>query len=299
MSKSKLNILITGGTGFIGSHLIPKLSEEGHSVTVLTRSAKKSKDRNLTYLQWNAEEMPMGIGIYEVIINLAGASIADGKWSASRKKAIMDSRISATKACVSYINSSPKKPKVFISASAVGYYGVKNEEEIDEKGKAGDDFAAKVCAAWEEESQKASCRTVNPRIGIVLGKNGGALKQLIPIYKSYLGGSLGSGKQGFPWIHIDDIVRGIIFCMENENITGAVNLVSPQVTEQKTFSKKLAKAVNRPDPFSAPKFALKLLLGERSLLLWGGQKAIPRVLQREKFTFKFSELDQALSDLVS
>ncbi|MEM6800283.1 MAG: TIGR01777 family oxidoreductase [Bacteroidota bacterium] len=299
MSKPKLNILISGGTGFIGSHLIPKLSEKGHTITVLTRSAKKSKDRNLTYLKWNGKEMPMGIGIYEVIINLAGASIAEGKWSESRKKMIMDSRISATQACVKYINSSPRKPQVFISASAVGYYGVKKGEEIDEKGKVGDDFAARVCAAWEAESQKAKCRTVNPRIGIVLGKDGGALKQLIPIYKYYLGGSLGSGRQGFPWIHIDDVVRGIIFCIENEDIAGAVNLVSPQVTEQRVFSKKLAKTLNRPDPFSAPKFALKLLLGERSLLLWGGQKAIPRVLQREKFTFKFSELDHALSELIS
>lgn len=298
MSDSGLNILISGGTGFIGKHLVPKLTELGHTVSILSRSARESKDRYITYLKWNGQEMPMGIGVYDVIINLAGASIAEGKWTESRKKEILDSRISATAACVKYINSSPKKPKVFISASAVGYYGVKNHEEIDEKGKAGEDFAAKVCKEWEEESQKANCRTVNPRIGIVLGKGGGALKQLIPIYKAYLGGTLASGKQGFPWIHISDIVKSLIFCMENENINGPVNLVSPQVTEQKTFSNKLAKTLNRIDPFPAPKFALQFLLGERSLLLWGGQKAIPRVLQREKYIFEYSELDLALQDLV-
>lgn len=298
MSEPKLNVLITGGTGFIGKHLLARLSVEGHTVTVLTRGNRKSKDRFITYLQWNGKEMPLGIGVFDVVINLAGAGIADERWTKSRKEEILQSRLDATAACVKYINSSPRKPKVFISASAVGYYGTKYQEEIDEKKKPGDDFTAEVCVKWEEASQKATCRTVNPRIGIVLGKGGGAMKKLVPLYNMYLGGTIAGGKQGFPWIHVDDIVSAFLFCIENEAIEGPVNLVSPQVTDQKTFSGKLADALNKIDPFPAPKFALELVLGERALLLWGGQKAIPRVLQREKFVFKFSELTDALADIV-
>lgn len=298
MAEPKRNVLITGGTGFIGKHLLTRLSELGHTSTVLTRGNRKSEDRLITYLTWNGKEMPLGIGVYDAIINLAGAGIADEKWTDSRKKEILQSRLDATAACVSYINASPKKPKVFLSASAVGYYGIKYEEEIDEKKKPGDDFAAQVCVEWEEASKAATCRTVNPRIGVVLGKGGGAMKKLIPIYNMYLGGTLAGGKQGFPWIHIDDIVSAFLFCIENEAIEGPVNLVSPQITDQKTFSNKLAYALNKIDPFPAPKFALELALGERSILLWGGQKAIPRVLQREKFVFKFSELSDALEDIV-
>jgi len=298
MSEPKLNVLITGGTGFIGKLLISRLSEKGHTSTVLTRSNRKSEDRFVTYLTWNAKEMPIGIGVYDVVINLAGSSIAEERWTKSRKDDILQSRLDATHACVKFINSSSKKPKVFISASAVGYYGTNNHEEIDEKKKPGDDFPSKVCLAWEEASKEAQCRIVNPRIGVVLGKGGGAMKQLVPIYNLYLGGTLGSGKQGFPWIHIEDLVSGLLFCIENEAIEGPVNIVSPQVTDQKTFSNKLANALNKIDPLPAPKFALELFLGERSRLLWGGQKAIPRVLQREKFTFRFSELTDALNDIV-
>ena len=293
-----MNILITGGTGFIGSYLVPQLIQEGHLVTILSRSGNKSENPNLTYLEWNAEEMPLGIGLYDVVINMAGASIAGGRWTESYKKKIMSSRIAATRACVNYINSSPNPPKLFISASAVGYYGVKHEGEIDEKARAGKDFAAEVCKNWEEEAKKAECRTVIPRIGVVLGSGGGALEQMLPIYKSYLGATLANGEQGFPWIHIQDVVKSLLFIINHAELKGAINLVGPQIIDQARFSDTLAETLDKKAFFRIPKFALKILFGEQSLLFWGGQKVIPRVLQREGFRFDFPGVKEALKDIL-
>ena len=293
-----MNILITGGTGFIGSFLVPKLIQEGHLVTILTRSEKNSNTPELTYKSWNAREMPMGIGLYDVIINLAGASIAGGRWTKSYKEKIVESRVDATLACVNYINSSPNPPKLFISASAVGYYGVKHEGEIDEKAKVGTDFAAEVCKRWEDEAQKADCRTVIPRIGVVLGEGGGALSQMLPVYKSYLGATLGNGEQGFPWIHIQDVVKALIFIIEHPDLEGPVNLAGPQIIDQEKFSDLLAKTINKKAFFRIPKFALKILFGEQALLFWGGQKVIPRILQREGFRFDFPGVKEALKDIL-
>ncbi|MEM7656558.1 MAG: TIGR01777 family oxidoreductase [Bacteroidota bacterium] len=206
-----MNILITGGTGFIGSYLVPTLTQAGHQVTILSRSQRKSEDRLLTYLQWTGKEMPQGIGMYDAIINLAGASIGGDKWTDAQKKLIIDSRVDATRACVNYINSSPNPPQVFISASGVGYYGSDVTTPVDESGALGDDFPAKVVKIWEEEANKAECRTVTPRIGVVLETDGGALERMLPLFKMYLGGRFADGKQGFPWVHMQDIVKAFHF----------------------------------------------------------------------------------------
>lgn len=293
-----MNILLTGGTGFIGSYLVPALLNAGHQVTILTRSNKKASKPGLDYLQWNGESMPMGIGLHEVVINLAGASIAQLRWSEKTKQEIMESRVKATQACVRYINQSPTPPKLFISASAVGYYGIEYEDEIDERARPGKDFAAEVCHRWEEEAKAATCRTIRPRIGIVLGQDGGALPQLLTVHRLYLGGNLGSGKQGFPWIHIRDIVNAFLFFLEHESIEGSVNLTAPQIVTQGRFSDTLAKILGTAAPWVVPRFALKLLFGEAALLLYGGQKAIPRKLQQERFPFEYPELEPALKQLV-
>lgn len=293
-----MKILITGGTGFIGSHLVPTLTADQHEVAILTRSNKQSNNRYLSYLQWNGKEMPMGIGLYDAVINLAGASIAGPRWTDERKKLIMDSRRDATRACVEYINSSPSRPKVFISASAVGYYGGDATSPVDESGAVGSDFPAVVVKDWEAEALKATCRTVLPRIGVVLGEGGGALDKLAPIYKFYLGGKMGSGKQGFPWVHIDDIVGVFRFALENETLEGPVNIVGPEMVDQAAFSNALADAMGTADFLPAPAFAMKLLLGEQAMLLLGGQKVIPRKLKEAKYDFAFPELSGALGDLV-
>ena len=293
-----MNILVTGGTGFIGSHLIPSLTKDGHLVTILSRNKKKSKDRLVSYLEWNGKEMPAGIGLYDVVINLAGASIAGKRWTESRKQLILDSRIHATQACVNYINSSPNPPSLFISASGVGYYGIDKEQEVDEFASPGEDFPANVCKAWEAVADKAECRTVKLRMGVVLGTEGGALEQMLPIYKFYLGGTFASGKQGFPWIHIQDVVNIFQFIMSKPNMEGPVNLVAPHIVDQQSFSHSLADALGTKDFFVVPKFALNLIFGEQAMLFWGGQKTIPRILQREKYQFSFPDLDGALEDLV-
>ncbi len=291
-----MKILLTGGTGFIGKQLVPALIQAGHQVTILTRSPRQDATKAIDYLVWDGKQMPLGIGLYDVVINLAGSTIARPRWTASIKKDILQSRIDATRACVDYLNNNPHPPRLFISASAVGYYGSLHTDEIHERMKAGKDFPAQVTAAWEAEARKANVRTILPRIGVVLG-DGGALEAMARIYRWYLGGRMGTGKQGFPWIHIEDVVRAIVFFIESETLEGPVNLVAPQSIDQQRFSNALAKEMGVSAPWVIPTFMLKLLLGEASVLLWGGQKAIPRVLQRETFRFQFPEIEGALHNI--
>ncbi len=293
-----MKVLITGGSGFIGTHLVKSLTADQHQVAVLTRSKKSTKNRYLSYLQWDGKQMPMGIGLYDVVINLAGASIAEGRWTDDRKKEILESRINATQACVEYINNSPNTPEVFISASAVGYYGIEHDHPVDESASPGRDFAAEVVTQWEIEAHKAKCRTVLPRIGLVLGEDGGMMDKMLPIYQLYLGGKFASGKQGFPWIHIQDVVKAIRFLIEEETAEGPYNLAAPEKVDQETFSHTLAKSLEVKDFWTIPKFALDLLFGEQSLLFWGGQFVIPKALEEAQFEFDFPKLRPALDDIV-
>ncbi|MEL7529882.1 MAG: TIGR01777 family oxidoreductase [Bacteroidota bacterium] len=294
-----MKILITGGTGFIGSKLVPQLLAQGHEVGILTRSKKHTSDHPaLTYLQWNGKSMPTGIGLYEAVINLAGASIAGAKWTDEQKEKILQSRVKATRACVEYINRSPSPPKVFLSASAVGYYGVEHKEEIDESAGPGKDFAAEVCRVWEEEANKANCRTIITRIGIVLGKDGGALEKMLPVYKMYLGGRFASGKQGFPWVHIDDIVKSMSFLLNHESASGPFNLTGPELISQGKFSNKLAEALGTKDLFVVPAFMLKLMFGEQAVLFIGGQYPKPQQLESLGYEFDYPQASEALSAVV-
>lgn len=293
-----MKYLITGGTGFIGTHLTRALLKDEQEVAILTRSKQSSSHRYLTYLQWDGKRMPMGIGLYDVVINLAGASIAGAKWTESYKQKIRQSRIEATQACVEYINHSPNPPQVFVSASAVGIYGVNQSGPVDEQASPGDDFPSAVGIEWEAEAQKADIRTVIPRIGLVLGEDGGLMEKVEPIYRFYLGGKFASGKQGYPWIHIDDVVRAIRFLVDTETAQGPCNLVAPEMIDQATFSHQLAKAMGVWDPWTIPKFALDLLFGEQSLLFWGGQQVIPQKLQDAGFAFTYPALRPALEDIV-
>ncbi|GAB4418014.1 MAG: TIGR01777 family oxidoreductase [Bacteroidia bacterium] len=293
-----MKVLITGGSGFIGQYLVPALLQGGHEVAVLSRSARKSQTPHLTYLAWNGQEMPLGIGIYDVVINLAGASIAGSRWTEAYKREILDSRIAATRACVQYINRSPSPPQVFISSSAVGYYGFDARGPVAEDAPAGQDFAAQVAQQWEAEAFKARCRTVALRIAVVLGKGGGALDKMLPIYRWYLGGRFGSGKQGFPWIHIDDVVGIIQWLMSNEAVSGPVNVAAPEQVDQAAFSRALARAAGTADPFVIPAFALHLLFGEQAVLFTGGQHIVPRQLQTHGYAFAYPALAPALASVV-
>jgi len=293
-----MKYLITGGSGFIGTHLVRSLLADEHEVAILSRSKKSSSHRYLTYLKWDGKRMPMGVGLYDVVVNLAGASIAGNKWTEGYKRKIRQSRVDATRACVDYINHSPNPPSVFISASAVGIYGVEHEGPVDESTSPGHDFLAEVGKEWEAEAQKADCRTVMPRIGLVLGEDGGLMEKIEPIYRFYLGGKFANGKQGYPWIHIDDIVGAIRFLVDTETAEGPFNLAAPELITQAQFSHQLAQVMKVWDPWTIPKFALDLLFGEQSLLFWGGQQVIPKKLQAAGYTFKYPTLKPALEDII-
>lgn len=294
-----MNILITGGTGYIGGHLVPMLLEKGHQVSVLTRSSKKSKTHGLAYLQWDGKQMPVGVGIYDAIINLAGANIGQLSWTEENKKLFRSSRIDVTRACANYINRSPKPPSVFISGSAVGYYGIDREEIVDEASEPKDDFLGILSQDWEHEAQTAKCRTVIVRTGVVIGKGSEVTERLKPLYQMYLGGKIASGKQGFPWIHIDDEVGAIIHALENEDMEGAYNLTGPQIINQKEFSHAFAQAMGVADIWTIPGFAMSIMFGkEKSGILTGGQKVRSKKLEEAGYEFKFKDAQTALEDIL-
>lgn len=291
-------ILIAGGSGFIGQKLTESFTKDQHHVHILSRSERKAKNPYVTYLKWNGKEMPLGIGLYDVIINLAGVGIADQRWTEAYKFKIRESRIDPTRACVTYINKSQRPPRVFISASAVGFYGGANEEQTDEKAPPGNDFLANVSKEWESIASEAKCRTVMARFGVVLGNEGGAFPLMETAYRFFLGGKFGNGEQGFSWVHIDDVVGAIRFAIDQDTVSGPMNVTSPRIVSQKIFSHHLGKSLGRPDPFWIPKFMLDLTFGERGIILWGGQWAVPKKLEEAGYNFQYPELSDALNHLV-
>ena len=301
-----MEILVTGGSGFVGRYLCRVLLNEGYSVTVLTRSGEAAhhlpKGVNLLLADpsqagpWQEEAAR-----HQGFVNLAGASIF-GKWSEEYKERIRESRLSTTSNLVEAMARRPAgEPAVLVSASAVGYYGFSDERPLDESAPAGDDFLAQVCRDWEAQALKAEetgARVVLARFGIVLGEGGGALAQMLPLFSKGLGGPLGSGKQYFSWIHQKDLVSALVFCLDHQGIQGPVNLTSPQPVTNRQFSKALGKALGRPAFLPAPGLVVRLALGEFGSVLLNGQRVIPRKLQEEGFTFAHAQLEAALADLL-
>lgn len=299
-----MKILITGGTGFVGRQLTPRLMQDGHQVTVLTRSVKGTSPpvRGMSLLQGDPRlKGPWQEAVQEqdIIINLAGASIFQ-KWTETYKKEIRESRVSTTQNLVEAIK--PGKACMLFSTSAVGYYGFHGDEELDEDSPPGNDFLARLAIEWEGEALKAQekgARVVITRFGIVLGEKGGALGQMIPLFRRYLGGPIGSGNQWFSWIHIKDLVEGFAFLIARPEISGPVNLCSPHPVRNRDLAKALGKALGRPSFLPAPGFMIKLILGEFGSVILEGQRVIPRRLLRSGFTFSYPEIDKALQSLLA
>lgn len=299
-----MNIVIAGGTGLIGSHLVELLLKDDHHIYILTRNANnKKKTAKITYVNWlnegdKPEEKLQNI---DVVVNLAGQSI-NNRWTKAEKKRILSSRISATKNCLTLIESLSKKPNVFLNASAVGFYGTSQTNTFTEADKkAGTDFLASVVEQWEAEATKAEklgIRTVLLRLGVVLAKEGGALNKMLLPYKFFGGGTVGSGQQWLSWVHIDDVVKIIQFAIKNEQIIGPINITAPNPEQMKNFGKILATVLNKPHWLPAPSLALKLLLGEMSMLVLKGQKAIPKKAEESGYQFQYPELDGALKNLL-
>lgn len=299
-----MNVVIAGGTGLIGSKLVELLLKDDHHIYILTRNANnKTKTAKITYVNWlNEGDKPEEeLQNIEVVVNLAGQSI-NNRWTASEKKKILSSRIVATKNCLTLIENLSKKPNVFLNASAVGFYGTSQTNTFTEADKkAGTDFLASVVTQWEKEAIKAESlgiRTVLLRFGVVLSKDGGALSKMLLPYKLFAGGTIGSGQQWLSWIHIDDVVKMIQFAIEKEQISGPINITSPNPEQMKNFGETLATVLNKPHWLPAPSLALKLLLGEMSMLVLRGQKALPTKAIDSGYQFQYHELNAALKNLL-
>lgn len=292
-----MNILIAGGTGFIGTHLCAELLKDGHSIFLLTRkSAQNSDAENLTFVKWNGIDIPETTQRFDVIINLSGAPIAGKPWTEKYKQTLLDSRILTTNAITKFINSAKSKPSVFINASASGYYESKTEL-ITETSPAGSDFVASIVKQWEETANKADTRTILLRTGLVLGKDGGVLPQMLMPFKFGIAAYFGNGNQYFPWIHIDDVV-GIIKFTINTNIEGPINLVAPEQVTLKELTKYIAKKKRSLFSMSIPAFFLTLALGQRSFLLLQSLRIKPEKLIVANYNFKFPTLASAIDNLL-
>ncbi len=294
---------MTGGKGFVGIQLTSRLIHEGHEVTILTRSLDglKKNSPKVSYLHGDPNQKgpwQEAIKDYDVIINLAGASIFS-KWTEEQKKAIRESRINTTRNLVEGIDS--KKKTILFSTSAVGYYGFHGDEELTEESPPGDDFLGRIGVEWETEALKAkekAARVVITRFGIVLGEKGGSLSRMIPIFKRYIGGPIGSGKQWFSWIHIKDLAEAFVFLMKHPEISGPVNVCSPNPVRNRDLAKALGKALHRPSFFPAPGFMVKLVLGEFGSVILEGQRVIPRRLLDNGFVFQYPNIEKTLHDIV-
>ncbi len=284
-----MKIAITGSSGLIGTALKQKLSSQ-HEVIEISRSNNA----------WNPAKKEYNKEFFEnldAVVNLAGAGIADKRWNESRKEELINSRVNSTRFLVDILKNNP--PKVLISASGIGYYGIDKNKEFTESDKQGKTFLAKLSGKWEEEANKLSTRVVNIRIGMVLSKKGGALKKMLLPFSFGLGGRVGSGNQYISWISIKDCINAIEFLISNEQAKGAVNLCSENAVTNQEFSLALAKSLNRPCIFPLPEFIVKLIFGEMGEeLLLASTRATPKMLSSLGFDFKHKKIEQAFKDII-
>jgi uncharacterized protein len=299
-----MKLVIAGASGFIGSGLVQRLSQRGDSLTLLSRKPRfpaRTADRE--WLVWEpgvSGDWERSVDGVDGVINLAGEGIAEKRWTERQKELIQSSRIDSTRALVHAIAKAKEKPKFLINASAVGYYGSRGDETLTEESAPGKDFLARVCLAWEEEATKAQNHGVRMallRTGIVLAKGRGVLAKMVPPFKFFVGGPLGSGQQWLPWIHIEDEVGLILFLIESATARGSFNAVSPNPVTMEEFCRVLGKVLNRPSWASVPASALTLLLGEMADMVLSGQRALPKAAEQLGYNFKHPTITKALESL--
>ena len=297
-----MHILITGGTGLIGRQLCKALLAEGHELTVLSRNPASVPAKCGTSVhvmagldEWRADQ------VYDAIINLAGEPIIDARWAVQRKQILWDSRVSLTENLVRRITAARLKPGVLLSGSAVGYYGNRGDAVLDESAAVGDDFAARLCKAWEDAArcaESAGVRVCLLRTGLILSNNGGLLGRMLLPFKLCLGARLGDGKQWMSWVHIDDYVGMLLSLLRDNQASGSCNMTAPQPVTNKEFTATLAKVLHRPAPFIMPAMLLKPLMGERACLLLEGQKVLPKKMTEAHYRFAYPNLADALHNLL-
>lgn len=301
-----MNILITGATGFIGSHLSEHLNNEGHRVTALSRDpdgARRQVPALAGAFAWSPlSERPPAEALRDVeaIVHLAGEPV-DGRWTDDKKEAIRDSRVIGTRNLVTAIAEAEKRPEVLVSGSAIGYYGDRGDETLTEDADPGDDFLASVCREWEREAHAArelGLRVHTIRTGIVLGPDGGALEQMLLPAKLGLSGPLGSGRQWWSWIHIEDEVGILAHALTNLSESGALNGTAPGPVRQKEFAKALGRVLHRPAFLPAPAFALELVLGGFAVELLSSKRVLPEAARAAGYHFRHPDLEPALREIV-
>jgi uncharacterized protein (TIGR01777 family) len=302
-----MKIILTGGTGFIGTALRESLTQKEHEVVVLTRQAAKEKEPGILtrYRLWDPEEggsWESEVDGADGVINLAGEPLVGKWWTTAQKQKIIESRVGATQAVVSAIRKAKKKPQFLINASAIGYYGPRQDEEVTEESHHGNDFLAHTCQAWEAHALRAEdfgVRVIRLRTGIVLEKGGGALAKMLLPFRLGLGGPLGSGKQWMSWVHREDLVNLIHFLIEKKEAKGAVNGTAPNPARMKEFAATLGRVLHRPAVLPAPAFAIRMLLGEMAAVLLTGQRVVPKKALGLGYQFRYPKLEDALKAILS
>ncbi len=304
-----MRIVVTGGTGFIGRPLCQRLVGLGHAVTVLTRdpgAARSVLDPRISVIGWEGFRGPTdglmaALGDGDVVINLAGAQIAAGRWNAHVKDRLRQSREGTTSALVAALSKLPTRPVLLISASAIGYYGPRGDEPLTEESPSGAGFLASLCREWEAAARAAErlgVRVVLPRIGVVLGQHGGALAKMLPAFRMGLGGPVGSGAQWMSWIHLDDLIELLLFLL-NEAVGGPVNATAPHPVTNREFARTLGRTLGRPAWARVPAPVLRLLLGEMAEeLLLTGQRVLPHRAEALGFRFRYPTLSEALGAIL-
>ena len=297
-----MKLLISGSHGLVGKALLRSLEPKDHEIFRLVRHAPA----NDLEVEWSPERYSIALARlegFDACIHLAGESIADGRWNEEKKRKIRESRVKGTKLLSDALANLKRPPKTLISASAIGYYGNRGDEILDEGSAAGNDFLAGVCVEWENATSHArdqGVRVVNTRFGIILDSEGGALAKMLTPFRMGVGGRIGSGKQWMSWIALKDVIAGIEFALENETLKGPVNFVAPNPVRNAEFTKALGKALSRPTIFPIPAFGVRLAFGEMAdALLLSSQRVEPKKLSEASYAFKNSTLEQALTNVLS
>lgn len=297
-----MRILLTGSHGLVGSALTPALVGDGHEVRPLVRYATGYGSHDI---EWSPERYSIAMSRiegFDAVVHLAGESIAEGRWTDEKKQRIRDSRIQGTKLLAESLPTLKQPPKVFLCASAIGYYGNRGDEVLTEESAPGNDFLSRVCIEWEEATREAAekgIRTANMRFGIILDKKGGALGKMLPPFRMGIGGRIGDGKQWMSWIALDDVVNAIRHALNTETLSGPVNYVTPNPVRNSEFTKTLGRALSRPTLFPIPAFGVRLAFGEMAdALLLSSQRVQPTKLTASSFEFSYPTLAAALTHIL-
>ena len=305
-----MKVAVAGATGFVGRRLVQRLQAEGHQVVALTRNVDQARQvfsaanhslEIIAYTPTESGDWQQAIAGCEAVVNLAGEPIAEKRWSLEEKAIILSSRQLVTRKLVEAMQQSSPKPGVLVNASAIGYYGTSETAVFDEASGPGDDFLAEVCQTWEVEATQvkdAGIRVVILRLGIVLDKDGGALAKMLPAFRLFAGGMIGSGKQWFSWIHRDDVVDLILYALTHPEMAGVFNATAPHPVHMADLSHTLGQVLKRPSWLPVPGFALELMLGDGAKVVLEGQQVLPKHTQEAGFQFRYPTLEQALEQIL-